>query len=108
MQHTQSSQKYIPSPLLNTDYLLYHTDTVLTSSLEVLRIWCRLNSVKLNFVKTGLKFEFGVNLQSFSVVSNCWTGLDRWTGLWTGLLDWITGLDSEQRCQTSMHGRLHV
>ena len=64
--HTQNCQKYIPSPSLNTDYLLYHTDTVLTSSLEVLRIWCRLNSVKLNFVKTGLKFEFGVNPQSFS------------------------------------------
>ena len=66
--------------------------------------------MKLNFVKKGLKFEFGVNLQSFFlVVSNCWTGL--WTGsldwiagldCWTGLLDWITGLDSEQRCQTSM------
>ena len=37
---------------------------------EVLHtLWCRLvcrNSVKLNFVKTGLKFEFGVNPQSFS------------------------------------------
>ena len=41
---------------------------MLTSSLEVQRIWCRLNSVKLNFVKTGLKFEFGVNPQSFSHV----------------------------------------
>ena len=48
----------------------YHTDTMLTSSLEVLHtLWCTLvcrNSVKLNFVKTGLKFEFGVNPQSFS------------------------------------------
>ena len=48
----------------------YHTDTVLTSSLEVLHtLWCTLvcrNSVKLNFVKTGLKFEFAVNPQSFS------------------------------------------
>ena len=31
-----------------------------------------------------------------TVVSN------RWTGLWTGSLDWIAGLDSEERCQTSM------
>ena len=30
------------------------------------------------------------------VVSN------RWTGLWTGSLDWIAGLDSEERCQASM------
>ena len=48
----------------------YHTDTMLTSSLEVLHtLWCTLvcrNSVKLNFVKTGLKFKFGVNPQSFS------------------------------------------
>ena len=48
----------------------YHTDTMLTSSLDVLHtLWCTLvcrNSVKLNFVKTGLKFEFGVNPQSFS------------------------------------------
>ena len=48
----------------------YHTDTMLTSSLEVLHTrWCTLvcrNSVKLNFVKTGLKFQFGVNPQSFS------------------------------------------
>ena len=64
--------------------------------------------------------------KDWSVVSNCWTGLwtgsldwiaglDHWTGLldwiagldcgldhWTGLLDWIGGLDSEERCQTSM------
>ena len=33
---------------------------------------------------------------STRVVSN------RWTGLWTGLLDWIAGLNSEERCQTSM------
>ena len=44
---------------------------MLTSSLEVLHIFlsCRLvcrNSVELNFVKTGLKFKFGVNPQSFS------------------------------------------
>ena len=39
---------------------------MLTSFLEVLRTWYRLNSVKLNFVKAGLKFEFGVNPQSFS------------------------------------------
>ena len=40
---------------------------MLTSSLHIL--WCRLvciNSVELNFVKTGLKFKFGVNPQSFS------------------------------------------
>ena len=48
----------------------YHTDTMLTSSLEVLHtLWCTLvcrNTVELNFVKTGLKFKFGVNPQSFS------------------------------------------
>ena len=34
----QSCQKYIPSPSFNTDYLLYHSDIMLTSSfsLEVL------------------------------------------------------------------------
>ena len=43
----------------------YHTDTMLTSSLSS---WCAVgvgfvcrNSVKLNFVKTGLKSKFGVN-----------------------------------------------
>jgi len=30
------------------------------------------------------------------VVSN------RWTGLWTESLDWIAGLDSEERCQISV------
>ena len=42
----------------------------ISSSLEVLHtLGCTLvcrNSVKLNFVKTGLKFEFWVNPQSFS------------------------------------------
>ena len=64
--------------------------------------------MKLNFVKTGLKFEFGINLQSFSVVSNCWTGL--WTGsldwiagleCWTGLLDWILNKDVRLACRTA-------
>ena len=31
-----------------------------------------------------------------------WVVSNRWTGFWTGLLDWIAGLDSEERCQTSM------
>ena len=48
----------------------YDTDTMLTSSLFprcaayylVRRLVCR-NTVELNFVKTGLKFKFGVNPQ---------------------------------------------
>ena len=68
---TQSCQKYIPSPSLNTDYLLSYWYHAYYSSPEVLHtLWCklvcRLNTVKLNFVKTGLKFKFGVNPQSFS------------------------------------------
>ena len=43
----------------------YHTDTMLTSSVDVLHVlWCSLvrrNLVKLNLVKTGLKSKFGVN-----------------------------------------------
>ena len=33
-----------------------------------------------------------------SLIAGLDCGLDRWTGL----LDWIAGLDSEERCQTSM------
>ena len=40
----------------------YHTDTILSGA----RLYACRNSVKLNFVKIGLKFKFGVNPQSFS------------------------------------------
>ena len=39
---------------------------------------------------------YGVIWSSLIAGLDC--GLDRWTGL----LDWIAGLDSEERCQTSM------
>ena len=44
----------------------------------------------------GTNYKGLGKVKCFMVVSN------RWTGLWTGLLDWIAGLDSEERCQTSM------
>ena len=68
---TQSCQKYVPSPSLNTDCLLsYWYHARFSFSLICLHtLWCRLvgrNSVELNFVKTGLKSKFGVNPQFFS------------------------------------------
>ena len=64
---TMLTSSLVPTPL--SEKWCGH-ETKLTSSLEVLHtLWCTLvcrNSVKLNFVKTGLKFEFGVNPQSFS------------------------------------------
>ena len=72
------------------------------------------NLKSLRFRESGIQYveEAGYTVlrqRYIRVVSNCWTGL--WTGsldwiagldCWTGLLDWIAGLDSEQRCQTSM------
>ena len=47
-----------------------HTCILIPCLLVLLHtLWCRLvcrNTVELNFVKTGLKFKFGVNPQSFS------------------------------------------
>ena len=66
------------------------------------------SEVKLSQSTAALKMStslFHDETPAAWVVSNRWTGL--WTGsldwiCWTGLLDWIAGLDSEERSQTSM------
>ena len=56
---------------------------------------CALNQIQRDCQWSCLSFV-GPSILVMEVVSN------RWTGLWTGLLDWIAGLDSEERCQTNM------
>ena len=56
---------------------------------------------------TERSFSYDDVHKTISILMSLWgssliTGLDCRLDHWTGLLDWIAGLDSEQRCQTSM------